>query len=44
MHRQSVGIVVGVVDATGRRIVGHGKRAANDTLLPDGDTIFESDR
>ena len=41
VHRQAVGIVVGVVDANGRRIVAYGKRAANDPRLPDGDTVFE---
>ncbi len=41
VHRQAVGIVVGVVDANGRRIVAHGKRAAGDPRLPDGDTVFE---
>ncbi len=41
VHRQSVGIVVGVVDATGRRVVAYGARAANDTRPLDGDTIFE---
>ena len=41
MHRQSVGLVVGIVDASGRRIVTYGKRAAGDTRPLDGDTIFE---
>ncbi len=41
VHRQAVGIVVGVVDANGRRIVVYGKRAASDPRLPDGDTVFE---
>ena len=41
VHRQAVGIVVGVVDANGRRIVAYGKRAANDPRLPDGDTVYE---
>ena len=41
VNRQAVGIVVGVVDANGRRIVAYGKRAANDPRLPDGDTVFE---
>ncbi len=41
VHRQAVGIVVGVVDANGRRIVAYGKRAASDPRLPDGDTVFE---
>ena len=41
VQRQSVGIVVGIVDASGRRIVTHGARAAGDTRPLDGDTIFE---
>src|SRR5262245_51289313 len=41
VHRQGVGMVVGVVDATGRRVVAHGVLAAGDTRQPDGDTIFE---
>ena len=41
VHRQSVGIVVGVIDANGRRIVAYGKRAASDPRPLDGDTVFE---
>jgi CubicO group peptidase (beta-lactamase class C family) len=41
VQRQSVGIVVGVIDASGRRIIAYGRRAAGDTAPLDGDTIFE---
>jgi CubicO group peptidase (beta-lactamase class C family) len=41
VHRQSIGIVVGIVDASGRRIVSHGAVRAKDTRPLDGDTIFE---
>jgi len=41
VRRQSVGIVVGVVDPKGRRVVAHGARAVKDTRPLDGDTIFE---
>jgi len=40
-QRQSVGIVVGVVDGSGRRIIAYGRRAADDTAPLDGDTLFE---
>ena len=40
-QRQGVGIVVGVIDASGRRIVSHGVRAKGDTRPLDGDTVFE---
>ena len=39
--RQSDGIVVGVVEPMGRRVVGHGRLAAGDARRPDGDTVFE---
>jgi len=35
------GIVVGVVDANGRRVVSYGSLAKNDTRKLDGDTVFE---
>ncbi len=38
---QSVGIVVGVIDPAGRRIVSHGSVAKGDTRPVTGDTIFE---
>ncbi len=40
-HRQSVGIVVGVIEPSGRRIVAHGSRAKGDARPLDGDTVFE---
>jgi D-alanyl-D-alanine-carboxypeptidase/D-alanyl-D-alanine-endopeptidase len=40
-QKQAVGIVVGVVDTNGRRVVGYGKLANNDARTLDGDTIFE---
>src|SRR6516162_159897 len=39
-HR-SVGIVVGVVDHTGRRVIGYGALDKGDTRPLNGDTIFE---
>lgn len=41
VEKQSLGIVVGVVDANGRRIVAHGRFDANDARAVDGETIFE---
>jgi CubicO group peptidase (beta-lactamase class C family) len=41
VRRQSVGIVVGIVDGKSRRVVACGARAARDTGPLDGDTIFE---
>jgi CubicO group peptidase (beta-lactamase class C family) len=35
------GIVVGVVDANGRRTISYGSLAKNDARKPDGDTVFE---
>ena len=40
-RKQSVGIVIGVIDASGRRVVAHGARAVGDARPLDGDTIFE---
>jgi hypothetical protein len=40
-RKQAVGIVAGVIDPAGRRVVSHGKLAAGDTRTPDGDTVFE---
>ncbi|HYR28260.1 MAG TPA: serine hydrolase, partial [Thermoanaerobaculia bacterium] len=41
-QHQSVGIVVGVLEADGtRRVVGHGTFAAGDKRAVDGDTLFE---
>ncbi len=38
---QGVGIVVGVIDAKGRRIIAYGARKAGDPHPLDGDTLFE---
>jgi D-alanyl-D-alanine-carboxypeptidase/D-alanyl-D-alanine-endopeptidase len=40
-QKQAVGIVVGVVDSNGRRVVAHGHLAKGDLRPLDGDTIFE---
>jgi serine-type D-Ala-D-Ala carboxypeptidase/endopeptidase len=39
--KQSLGIVVGVIDAKGRRVVSYGSLAAGDTRPLNGDTVFE---
>jgi len=41
VEKQGVGIVVGVIDDTGRRIISHGARAADDDGPLDGETVFE---
>ena len=41
IEKQSLGIVVGVIDANGRRIVAHGRFGADDARAVDGYTIFE---
>jgi D-alanyl-D-alanine-carboxypeptidase/D-alanyl-D-alanine-endopeptidase len=40
-QRQSVGLVVGVIEPSGRRIVAYGSLAKGDSRPLDGDTIFE---
>jgi D-alanyl-D-alanine-carboxypeptidase/D-alanyl-D-alanine-endopeptidase len=40
-NRQSVGIVVGVIEPQGRRIVSYGKLDAGDSRPLNGDTVFE---
>jgi CubicO group peptidase (beta-lactamase class C family) len=40
-QKQAVGIVVGVIEPNGRRVVAHGKLANADPGTLDGDTIFE---
>jgi serine-type D-Ala-D-Ala carboxypeptidase/endopeptidase len=40
-QRQAVGIVLGVVEPTGRRVVAYGSLANGDPRTLDGDTIFE---
>ncbi len=39
--RHSVGIVVGIVEPTGRRVIAYGKRSNEDGTPVDGDTVFE---
>jgi CubicO group peptidase (beta-lactamase class C family) len=39
--KQSVGIVVGVIEPAGRRIVSYGSLAKGDKRPLDGDTVFE---
>ena len=40
-ENNGIGIVVGVVDASGRRLVSYGTLAKNDKRKLDGDTVFE---
>jgi len=40
-QKQAVGIVVGVIDPNGRRVVAYGNLANGDPHTLDGDTIFE---
>jgi D-alanyl-D-alanine-carboxypeptidase/D-alanyl-D-alanine-endopeptidase len=40
-QKQAVGIIVGVIDPNGRRIVAYGNLANGDARTLDGDTIFE---
>jgi len=40
-HKRSVGIVVGLIDGSGKRVVSYGKGAAGDSKPLDGDTVFE---
>ena len=40
-RKQAVGIVVGVIDSNGRRIVSYGSFAKTDPRLLNGDTLFE---
>lgn len=41
MQHNGVGIVVGVIDAGGRRVVGHGRSGAADGRPLDGETVFQ---
>jgi serine-type D-Ala-D-Ala carboxypeptidase/endopeptidase len=41
VRKQSVGIVVGMLEPGGRRVVPYGKLAAGDARTLDGDTVFE---
>src|SRR5262245_36173558 len=38
---ESVGIVVGVIDPNGRRVISYGRLDANDPRPLTGDTVFE---
>ena len=40
-QKQAVGIVAGVIEPAGRRVVAHGNLAKGDARTLDGDTIFE---
>ena len=40
-ENNGIGIVVGVIDANGRRVVSYGGLAKNDTRPLNGDTVFE---
>jgi serine-type D-Ala-D-Ala carboxypeptidase/endopeptidase len=40
-YRQSPGIIVGVIEPQGRRIISYGKLAAGDPRSLNGDTVFE---
>jgi len=40
-QKQAVGIVVGVIEPSGRRVVAYGNLATGDPRTLDGDTIFE---
>lgn len=41
MHRQAIGIVVGIVDAQGQRIIAHGHMGKDNPNPVDGNTVFE---
>jgi len=41
MEHNGVGIVVGVIDRDGTRIVSYGKLSAMDQRVPDGETVFQ---
>jgi CubicO group peptidase (beta-lactamase class C family) len=40
-EQQGMGIVVGVVTPSGRRVIAYGRRSATDRTPLDGDTVFE---
>ena len=40
-QKRSVGIVIGVVEPGGRRVVAHGRLAVDDAAEVDGDSVFE---
>ena len=42
VEKQAVGIVVGLIDASGKQVIGHGSiRGSEPPQKPDGDTVFE---
>ena len=41
VQKQSVGIVVGVIEPSGRRVVAYGRASRNDARPLNGDTLFE---
>ena len=41
LQKQAVGMVVGVIEPAGRRVIAHGSLAGGDPRPLDGDTIFE---
>lgn len=41
VEASGVGVVVGVIDSTGRRVVSYGRTGADDGRRLDGDTIFQ---
>ena len=41
IQKRGVGIVVGVIDPTGRRVVAHGSFGRDDDRPVTGDTLFE---
>lgn len=41
VQRRGVGLVVGVIDQDGHRIVAYGETGKDDHRTPDGDTLFE---
>src|SRR5437762_11056510 len=40
-NEKAVGIVVGIIDPQGRRIISYGQRNGGDARPLDGDTVFE---
>ena len=40
-YQQSMGIVVGVIEPGGRRVIAHGRLASGDSRPLNGDTVFE---
>jgi len=40
-EKQAAGMVAGIIEPNGRRVIAHGKLAAGDSGNVDGDTIFE---